>query len=311
MFRWSTWMVVIAGSTFAQAPVTELPPLLTVPDPPAAKLAKPGCATCGPGAGEYHPGHVYLPEGNPDCRKSSCGHKGCGGECDQCRQWWFSGEFIYAFTRDLNNIDRGEAFGFRLAGGYWFDASRQFGLQTSFLNLHDPLSDFGPGATQTMAPITVTTADLNLRGQLWAQGCFRLDGTLGYRYFQLYERILTQPSPINGPPLVDAAARNNAHVGQIGLVGQYQTGSYVAELFASAGVGQVERQPKSFGVGNTTSDLTFIPEVAARVGYQLGEGAWISAGYRFLSISDVARPNFAGTQTFFLHGAMVSLELRF
>lgn len=306
-------LALCAGPAFGQGPVAELPPLLA---PPAAIGPPTGLDACAPcrRPGDYVPGHAYLPAGNPDCRRpgGGCAAAGCGGECDRCRRAWVDGEFLYAHTKDLGPLGRDEAYGFKAGGGYWFDDSRTFGARLGFLNLTDPVREIIAGPTLVDAPLTITTADLTLRAELWTADAFRLDGIAGYRYLQLHERLRGGMfRPAQPPARFDLADRNQVHAGELGLIGHYQVGNYFAEVAASLSVGQNSMDRKAFGVARTGSELSLIPDVAGRVGYQIGEGTWLTLGYTFLLVSNVARPGLPDSQTFYLHGGTVGLEFRF
>jgi hypothetical protein len=315
--RWLPTAVLVLGAcpALGQAPVAELPPLLPPPARPAVLGPPSGLDTCAPcqRPGDYVPGHAYLPTANPDCRRGGhFGSDGCGGECDRCRRAWVDGSFLWAHTRDLDTIDREEAFGFRLGVGYWFDETRTFGAQIGWLNVNDPYREILGGPTLVDAPINVCTVDLKLRAELWADDCYRLDGLIGYRYLRHYERLRGGAFRPGLPPaLFDLADRNEVHAGELALVGKYQVGLYFAELMTSLSAGQNSQSRRVFGVERDASELSLIPEAAARVGYQIGEGTWLTLGYSFLLATNISRPGFDDTRTFYLHGVEAGLEFRF
>lgn len=282
-------------ATFAdQAPA--LPPLLPVP-PPTPPARKPclGCAT------EYQPGHLYLPEGNPDC-----GAGGCDGECRACRQTWVHLSFLAAKTQALGDFDRGYSKGFLGGAGYWFTPAKDLGLDTSFLTLRKRYGEVLP-RTLVHAPLTVATGDGNLRAELLTYTNYRLDGLVGYRYAYLHEHLsITRASDL----ATEHNARNGIHAAQVGLVGDFRHGPYFCELLAKLGVGRNSETIWANGLRTTDNIMALVPEFGARAGYQLGEGVYGTVGYTFLYFSDVARPGQGGSD-FSLHALTIGVECHF
>ena len=134
-----------------------------------------------------------------------------------------------------------------------------------------------------------------------------LDGLVGYRYMQLHEKSLTS----DGTFVQDRTDRNEVNCGQIGLVGTYRVGSYFAEATTKLALGRNEQTRRLNGVQTTSAELALIPDLGVRLGYQIGEGAWLTLGYEFLFLTNAVRPAIADTQTFFMHTAIVGVELRF
>ena len=304
-------LALLSVHASAQSPADNLPSLLTVPEPvpepvPAASIGLPR-PTCPPSNIDYQPGHVYLPAGNPDYRSRHGRHTGdCGDECDRCRQWWLSGSFLFAQTRDLSVVDREHTFGFQIAGGYWFDESRTAGISAAFTNVHDPFRTILSGVS-TDAPLTVNTGEGSLSFELMRGEWVRFDGLVGYRYMQLHEKALTS----DGTFFLDRTDWNVAHCGQIGLIGTCLVGSYFAEATTKLALGRNEQTRRLNGIQTSSSELSLIPDLGLRLGYQLGDGAWLTIGYEFLLLTNAARPAIPDSQSFFIHAAIVGLELRF
>ena len=297
-------LVPVPGSATVSEPATPvIPPLLAVPPPaalpaPGAVGPRPSCLPC---PTEYQPNHVYLPEANPDC-----GAGGCDGECRPCRRYWVSLALFLGCSQDLGDIHRDLHCGVQGGAGYWFDDTKTLGLEASVLNVHKPYHEVSFD-TLINSPLTVTTADANVRLELLNYDRFRLDGLLGYRYAQLHENLFLHSADGFAS---EENTRNRIHAAQVGLVGTYRYGGYFCELLGKLGVGRNAESLTLNGVGLTDSALTFIPEFGARVGYQLGEGVYGTLGYTFLYLNNVARPG-RGDTDFYLHGFTIGVECRF
>ena len=273
-----------------------VPPLLVVPPPAAA--SRPPCLPC---HNEYQPHHVYIPEANPDFGAGSC-----DGECRPCRQYWVALALFLGGSSDLGDIHRRLHFGVQGGAGYWFDPTRTFGIEANGLNVHRGYEkvEFD---TFVSSPLTVTTGDLNLRLELMALEKYRLDGLVGYRYARLNEGLFVNQA---GSFAFDADARNQVHAGQVGVVGTYRHGAYLAEVLTKVGVGRNSQTMTVNGLPLTDGGLSVIPEFGARVGYQIGAGVYGTLGYTFLYLSNVARPGRSDAD-FYLHGFTVGVECRF
>jgi hypothetical protein len=271
-----------------------LPPLLPVP-PPAGPPRKP----CLPCHTEYQPNHVYLPENNPDCG-------GCDGECHPCRQWWVNASFLAGGSQDLGSLHRDIEFGVLGGAGYWFSPAKTFGLEVTVLDMHQPYREVSFDSIIT-SPITVWTTDASLRMQLWTHDRYRIDGLAGYRFAELHENLVIGVA--NGFA-TDHNTMNHINAAQIGLVGDYCYGAYFCELLLKLGLGRNSETLTINGVRTTDGVLAVVPEVGARVGYQLGEGVYGTLGYTFLYMNNVARPG-KGDTDFFFHGFTIGVECRF
>jgi hypothetical protein len=272
-----------------------IPPLVV---PPLAAAPRKPCLPC---PTEYQPSHVYLPEANPDY-----GAGGCDGECRDCRRAWMSLSFFLGCSQNLGDIDRGLECGLKAGGGYWFDDTKTAGLAIDVLNVHVPHHEFFFD-TYVNSPLTVTTADVNFRLELLNYDRYRLDGLVGYRYAQLHDQLFVHS-------LDGFAADDNTHnriqAAQVGLVGSYTFGGYFCEVLGKLGVGRNSESIALDGVRITDSVMAVVPELGARVGYQLGEGVYGTLGYTFLYLNKVARPG-QGDGDFYIHGFTVGVECRF
>jgi len=277
---------------------TELPPFLTVPAPPSPVAAPAPCRTC---PTDYHPGYSYLPDQNPDWSRG-----GCEGECRECRTTWVSGEFVIGVAKDLGEIDYRRTFGIWLGGGHWFDDTKTLGFDLGLMAASDAAGAVRAGLTVLDASLTLWTFDANLRAELFRGDYWRIDGLVGYRYLHFDEHLVI------GSPLgvSDQQARNEVNAGQLGVVCSYKLGPYLCEATSKVAIGRNERRDGINGFGPSTSDIAIIPELAARVGYQVGEGKWCTVGYRALYLNNIVRPG-RGETDFFLHGLTVGFEMRF
>lgn len=279
-------------------PVTELPPFLAVPATPVVAPPRRPCHAC---PNDYHPCHVYLPEGDPDW-----GAGGCDGECHPCRLNWVSADFLCVHTKPLGDVDRKQAYGLRFASGHWFGPDRTLGVDASFLNVHDTYHEFEAGPSIVNSPLTVSAFDLNGRAEVMTEERWRVDGLAGYRYVQLHEKLFVG----NAAFVADLSDRNEVHAAQVGAIATYKYGAYFHEIFGKVGLGRDSETLTVNGARETDSTMTAVGEFGMRCGYQLGEGCWFTLGYDLLYVSRVARPG-RGETDFYLHGVSVGFEKRF
>ncbi len=176
------------------------------------------------------------------------------------------------------------------------------------------LSGFDVGVVNNL----LTTCDCH-----WAA-----DFTAGFRYLDLDEYLtvtqrstVTGPLPFAGRPLdgVDALTvtdrfrtRNQFFGPQVGLRGEYRTGSFFASLGGKLGIGNVHQRADIdgrsdvTGVGAvaggllatqgsnlgrfTTNRFGVLVDVGVAAGYQFAAWGRAKVGYDFLYLNDVARP---------------------
>ena len=184
--------------------------------------------------------------------------------------------------------------------------AKTLGIDVGWLNVHKPYHEIFFD-TFVNAPLTVTTADVNLRVELLGYERYRLDGLVGYRYARLHETLFVHNL---GGFAAEENTRNNVQAAQVGAVGSYRYGAYLCEVFGKVGGGRNAESLTLNGVRVTDSAMVFVPEFGARAGYQIGEGVFWTVGYTFLYLNTAARPG-RGDTDFFLHGLTVGLECRF
>jgi hypothetical protein len=286
----------VPGPVAVPLSAPDVSPLLAVPPPVAAP--RPPCLPCHT---DYQPHHVYIPDANPDFGAGSC-----DGECRPCRQYWVSLALLLGGSSDLGDVHRRLHFGVQGAAGYWFDPTKTFGIEANGLNVHKGYEKV-QFDTYVSSPLTVTTADANLRLELMALERYRLDGLVGYRHARLHEGLFINQA---GAFAADADTRNQINAGQVGVVGTYRYGAYLAEVLTKVGVGRNSQTITLNGLPQTDSNMSVVPEFGAHVGYQIGEGVYGTLGYTFLYLSNVARPGRSDTD-FYLHGFTVGMECRF
>jgi opacity protein-like surface antigen len=288
----------LVGSAAVTDPIAPmLPPLLPVPQPTYAPH-KP----CLPCQTEYNPGHVYLPEASPDCHSGNC-----NGECHACRRTWVSADFLFGWSQNLADINRGHEFGVKANGGYWFDDNKSLGLDFGILNVHQPYHEIVLGHTLINSPLTYTTGDANLRFSLLNHEHLGIDGLVGYRFARLHEvEFISSATGF----AANLDTRNRVNAAQVGLIVDYHYGAYFCEVLGKIGTGRNSEAITINGLLVSDSPMCVASEFGARVGYQLGEGVFGTLGYSFTYLSNVARPGRIDSD-FYLHGFTIGLETRF
>lgn len=280
----------------------DFPALLAVPAAPVKgrKACKSGCPT------DYNPNYAYLPDQNPDCRRHPHHHAGGESNCATCGIGWIGGSYLFAGMSDLGEVKRGVSHGLTLNGGLWLDSAHQSSIQWGGLLVTDSFS-----RSLTNAEVTsfagVYSGDLSLRHQLHDFGHVRIDGLLGYRYLQIFEKFRTQN--IND---IEWKSWNNVHLGQIGLGMDWRMGPYSTEIMGRVGFGINEQTGKRAGtLIFNDSPFVIVPELNAIFGYQLGEGIRGTIGYQLMYLNDAVRPANRDVGQFYLHGITAGLEWRF
>jgi hypothetical protein len=276
--------------------VTELPPFLVVP--PA-----PGCPRrpCHPCPNEYHPTHVYLPDGDPDWGAGSC-----DGECRPCRLSWCHADFVCGKADGLDGVNRRVSYGCRAGTGRWLDTGRTLGAEVVLFNLHDNhhVEELGP--TLVNSPITFTTVEANVRTEVLTHERYRVHALAGYRYARLHEELFIG----NAAFVEDNDTKNHLHAAQVGALGTYRYGAYFCEVLAKVGVGTNRQVLVVNGVRTTDDVVSGIGEFGTRAGYQIAEGCWATIGYTLIFLTNMERPR-EGDAGFFLHGVTLGFEARF
>ena len=219
--------------------------------------------------------------------------------------YWVSLAFFVGGSQNLGDIDRGHECGFK-ARRLLVRRRKNFGVDVGSLNVHQPYHEIFFD-TLLNAPLTVTTADVNLRMELLGLRAFPLDGLVGYRYAQLHEDVV-RPQPRRVRRRRGHRATTQGGPGRRGRQLPFRC------VFLR-GAGQGGRRPQSEVDGArrvrfNDSAMSVASEFGARVGYQLGEGVFGTLGYTFFYLNNVARPGH-GDGDFYLHGFTIGLETRF
>lgn len=281
----------------------DLPPLLMVPGEPAVRAStRKSCRTC---ASDYNPNLAYLPDENPDCRGGRCG----GAKSPAAETVRVSADAFIGLGSNIRDVDHQVIGGFKLGAATWLDAGHTVGLDAGYFGAHDPfrntfLTVNGPKLVDS--PVTLSTADANLRLELYTGGRVRVDGLVGYRYLSLHEQILEGSAA--GVNFWETY--NSVHLGQVGAAGSYRFGPYTLEALLKLGFGRNSETAEVNGVRTRTSDFAFVPEFAARAGYG-SDGFRMVIGYQLLYLSQAVRPDNRQPSDYFLHGLTVGAEVRY
>lgn len=254
-----------------------------------------------------------------------------------------------------DDLDPGGRHGARLTLGGWLTPDRRWGLEAAYFilptatesrSVHDPgtgtlLVPFFdvtlPGESSTFLSLAgefagtgVEKLDSRLQGaelnglvRLAGSERWRVDALAGVRWVNLSETyaFLTSSPDLDPPDVFMTrdvfAARNHFVGGQLGLRGEWTSGSWVLAGGARLGLGvmrqqvdidgilitdifsaggEVERipggyfaQPTSMG-DRTRHVFAVVPEVNVSLGYRLTAWMTVALGYTFLYASNVARP---------------------
>ena len=285
-------------------PAGELPTLLTVPGEPAIRSSnRKNCRTC---ANDYNPNLAYLPDQNPDCRTGKCAK----GDCITPESWWATADLFVGINSDIRDVKHQLIYGYKLGLGAWLDSANKLGLEGGFFNVHDPYRDIflgQRGPTLIDSPLTLSTADINLRAELFTHGRWRVDGLAGYRYLSLNEQLLETTTMASN----FWRATNSVNLGQIGAVGVYRFGPYSGELMLKLGYGRNAEAMTLNGVRTTTTDAAFVPELGIRLGYGMGQGVRTVIGYNLIYLNGAMRPDQRDPPNFLLQGLTAGLEVRY
>lgn len=279
-------------------PASDTLPAPVAAPPATVPLVKPPSQTF---PGEFHPSNAYLPNHDPNCHSG-----GCDGDCQPCRRGWIAAAFFVGkAAENLPGVDRRYLYGWQVEGGFWFDDVRSIGIDLDFFSAHGAWRRV-PGPYLIDSPVTLSTFDANLRGELITVDTIRVDWLLGYRYAQLHERYFIGTNVV----LADLAVRDQIHAPQFGLVVTHRYGPYFVEAIGKLAAGRSTEDIDNGPVRTTERDVCLISDVAFRVGYQFGESLWGTLGYQFTYLSNVERPG-RPDSTYFLHGLMIGFEKRF
>lgn len=301
--RLSTVLILLCAS-LADAQ-NSAPPIAP---PPAARLVAPGSLALNQPVPQLPiPSVIPVQQPEPDLFLNQTPAMGDGDKnCHPGNRGWFNVAFFIGKADNLPSVDRRFLFGVQAAAGYWIDMPRTTGVDASFFNTNGTYDEYVAGPALINSPITLITADLNLRTELLTHEGFRLDGLVGYRYVQHREELL------NSSVLSTTfdSVRNRINAGQIGANANYHYGAYFGEVQAKAGLGLNDVANDASGLKITDNRSCFIFEFGARVGYQLGETLWGTIGYTAMYLGNIDRPGQHSTD-YFIHGLVIGIEKRF
>jgi hypothetical protein len=283
-----------------------VPPIAS---PPAARLVPPGSLASHHSQPQL-PSPSAIPEAHPQHdlflkHDVAPGADDCDRRCHPCCRGWIDVAFFIGKGDNLPYVDRRFLYGVQAGAGYWIDQPRTLGLDASFFDAHGSYREYA-GTTLIDSPLTLITADLNLRKELYTLEGFRLDGLVGYRYVLHREELLTGTSDV----LTTESVRNRINAAQIGVNANYHYGAYFAEVESKAGTGLNSVANNINGTQVNDSHSCFIFEFGARSGYQLGETLWGTIGYTATYLDNIARPGQPET-SYFIHGLVIGIEKRF
>ncbi len=184
------------------------------------------------------------------------------------------------------------------------------------------------GSVEVDSDLSLYGFDANLRGNLWCGCAYRVDGLLGYRYANLDESLQIRENLLVGagsPGITPGtnfmvmdrfATDNDFHGGQVGLNSRVQvTPCSWFDLTGKVAFGNVTRrvaidgqttvippggpatnlvggllaQPTNIGRFEA-NEFAVIPELTAKIGFQLARRLRAFVAYNFLYISNVVRP---------------------
>lgn len=282
----------------------DLPPLLAVPGEPTVRTTnRKSCRTC---ASDYNPNYAYLPDQNPDCRGGRCSG-GAGRPADMFR---VNVEAFIGHASDIRDVDHDLFCGVKVGVLAWLDSDHSLGLDGGFLNAHDPFRDIIQGLagpTLIDSPATLTTADLNLRTELFTRDRVRVDVLAGYRFLSVHEQLL-EGSVAGGVNFYEVW--NTVNLGQVGAAASWHFGPYSAEALLKLGFGSNNQTAETNGVRTTDSEFAFVPEFGVRAGHGTNRFR-VTAGYSLIYLSQAVRPNNREPGDYFLQGVTLGAEVRY
>ncbi len=253
--------------------------------------------------------------------------------------------------------------GGRFGGGWWFSDDERRGIDARVFFLGSNGTEFNANSiefpvlgrpffnvNQPVGPLTDVigapgrsfgSIAVNLRNSLWGgevnyrryllgDGCFRLDGLVGYRFMEFDEKLSITESGTLVPssPLIAAGrapfatatdlfkTTNNFQGGQLGLTGEIREGRWFLNARGTIAFGTVFEtaqisggQAQTFANGTVAqyqggllalpganighydqSRFAVMPEIGLNIGYHITPHLRVFAGYNFLYLSNVLRP---------------------
>jgi hypothetical protein len=257
-------------------------------------------------------------------------------------------------------VNGGVRSGIRVRGGYWCDCEQTIGIEGDFFILESLADHFNaasngnpilarpffnavtnqqdselvafPGLVSGRASVSESSSLLGAgiwgRANLCCDCSYRVDGTLGYRYLRMTDRLgisenLTSTSAnIPGVPagtLLDIADRfdttNEFNGVEVGLAGEFRSGPWILDWTTKLALGenfstlQINGATTVTAPGSGTSTATggllalpsnigsfskdrfaVVPELSLKLGYQVTPCLRAFVGYDFLYWTQVIRP---------------------
>ena len=233
-----------------------------------------------------------------------------GDDCDRkCHPWcrgWFDIAFFIGKADNLPYVDRRFLYGVQAGAGYWIDDSKTVGLDAGFFSTHGTFRELYTNSMLVDSPVTLMTADFNVRAELYNADGMRIDGLFGYRYVQHHEDLFIGESTSTS----SLSSRNHINAGQVGANVNYRFGPYFGEMQLTAGIGRNNITNDIDGVRIIDQNSCLVSEFGARVGYQLAERLWGTIGYSAYYFGNIDRPGEPGT-SYLIHGLAIGIEKRF
>ena len=245
--------------------------------------------------------------------------------------WWFSDE-------QFRGVDARFMFLFRNGNDMAVNTNTFPVLARPFIHANSPVGPFSEvvgapglamGGVVTHLDNSLWGAEVNYRRYLRGNGCFRLDGLVGFRYLNFSENlsvtesfVRTADSPMSiGAPALSGTisdtfrATNNFYGGQVGLTGEVRRGKWFVNGRSSIAFGTVHQtatvaggQALVFGPGQvgqfqggllalpgansgtfTQDKFAVLPELGLNLGYHVTPHLRVFVGYNFLYLSNVLR----------------------
>jgi hypothetical protein len=187
--------------------------------------------------------------------------------------------------------------GLDFQGGGWLDEARGLGFEGVFSWLAGQRGSGGaaiPTVGLAATPLGLDAhsndlwnAEANIRQNLARGEGYRVDALFGYRFLALSESL-----SVSGPVTLDRVrTENHWHLGQVGLDAEQQDGAWIVGATVKVGLGLGQQTAAPLGARQLDRETTvLVPEAALRLGYQMTDTVRLWGGYRFLYLSNLARP---------------------
>ena len=337
---WLGGCCVAVSTPFAVAidPPTELPPLLPVPGVVTPPCDPPRTLPTGPEV-EYDRSLLYLHDRAPvsppvhrtraEERRQNRLERAANDDDATDRVAWLTPSILLGNSSD-GPAPSGMAgdgplttpyrAGLILDAGKWFDEDRTWAMRAGMLYLGNGVnsrSGYGiTGGPSTLAAAEWSSqyisADLAFRHRLTSpdDSVLQLAADLGYQFAYLGEDL----SLSTLRTLTTAKTRNQFHGAELGLIGEWRSGLWSADIAGRIGLGVVIPDVSLSRGTATGTDPRFgvLPTVNATVGRQVTDASRAFVGYSFQYLTSAARPgavlNGSTTSDYWVQG--VNLGLR-